>query len=235
MLLNTLHEDDNQIVQEEDAPPGGKKGRYLPVFRLWRDRRSGRMVIEVDGKSIVSAERLTVEQREHLVQAAGDFSNWLGIVQAAEGTHQRLPDVSPQEHAHNSEPAPARPAEIRTSPDELAARAAATAAPLPGHQVVAPAIMPAVRARPVPLPAAVDADAMAVESKSIVMLIEEILQEKLAGSQLAHRGIHLGEDPIRGVIVKVGPDSYEGIDGVPEPEIKAALRAAVSEWERRQG
>ncbi len=66
------------------------------------------------------------------------------------------------------------------------------------------------------------------------MQIEDILQDMIIGTPMENQGIHLKEDPTRGVIVSVGPNSYEGIDAVPDPEIKATIRAAVSKWEKRQ-
>jgi hypothetical protein len=71
-------------------------------------------------------------------------------------------------------------------------------------------------------------------AKSIVMQIDDILQEMLAGGSLAGLGIHLFEDPKMGVMVKVGSNNYEGIDSVSDAEIKAALRAAVKRWESSQ-
>ncbi len=66
------------------------------------------------------------------------------------------------------------------------------------------------------------------------MQVEDILQDMIAGTPLAQRGLHLIEDPMRGVIVQVGVERYEGIDGVPDPEIKGVLRSAVNEWEKSQ-
>jgi hypothetical protein len=68
----------------------------------------------------------------------------------------------------------------------------------------------------------------------MVMQIEDILQDMLAGTHLEQRGVHLVEDPIRGVIVQVGMARYEGIDSVPDPEIKRVIRSAVDEWEKSQ-
>jgi hypothetical protein len=66
-----------------------------------------------------------------------------------------------------------------------------------------------------------------------VAQIDEILQERLAGTPLAVRGIRLQEAPDGGVIVLVGLQRFEGIDAVPDSEIKAAIRQAVAEWEKQ--
>jgi hypothetical protein len=41
------------------------------------------------------------------------------------------------------------------------------------------------------------------------------------------------EFPNKGMVVLIGLDQYEGIDAVPDENIRALLRAAVAEWEAR--
>ena len=65
------------------------------------------------------------------------------------------------------------------------------------------------------------------------MQIEDILQDMLSGTPLDHKGIHLIEDPSRGVLVNIGSEQFEGIESVPYPEIKAVIRSAVTAWEKR--
>jgi len=68
---------------------------------------------------------------------------------------------------------------------------------------------------------------------SITAQIDEILQEKLQDSPFASRLIRLVELPSKGVVVQVGMDQYEGVDAVPDEEIRQLIRSAVAEWERR--
>ena len=41
------------------------------------------------------------------------------------------------------------------------------------------------------------------------------------------------ESPSGGVSVYVGVNRYEGIDEVPDDAIKAAIRTAIAEWEKK--
>jgi len=66
---------------------------------------------------------------------------------------------------------------------------------------------------------------------SIVGQIDFVLQERLAGTPLEERGVFLAQSPEGGVIVYVGLTKYMGVDEVPDAEIKAAIRAAITEWE----
>jgi hypothetical protein len=69
--------------------------------------------------------------------------------------------------------------------------------------------------------------------KSIAAQIDDILQEVLENSPLESRAIRLLELPTKGMVVMVGLDQYEGVEAVPDDEIKGMIRSAVAEWERR--
>jgi hypothetical protein len=66
-----------------------------------------------------------------------------------------------------------------------------------------------------------------------VSQIDSLLQARLAGTPLEERGIFLAQSPEGGVAVYVGLTRYNGIDEVPDAQIKAAIRAAISEWENK--
>lgn len=67
----------------------------------------------------------------------------------------------------------------------------------------------------------------------IVGQIDAILQARLHGTPLEGRGIFLSNSPEGGVIVNVGLKKFNGVEEVTDPEIKAALRAAITEWENK--
>ncbi len=73
----------------------------------------------------------------------------------------------------------------------------------------------------------------APSAESIVSQINTVLQSRLVDSSFANQGIHLQESPTGGVWVYIGLDKYEGIDAIPDPEIKAFIRQAIAEWERQ--
>jgi len=69
--------------------------------------------------------------------------------------------------------------------------------------------------------------------RSIAVQVDEILQEMLKSSPLANRAIRLMELPQKGMVVMIGLDQFDGVESVPDEEIRQILRAAVAEWERR--
>lgn len=235
LLLNSLREDVPPAEEGADTPPGGKKGRYSPVARLWREKGSGRLVVEMDGRTLVTTEPLNDIQRERLEKAERDFRAWLGM-----GLEADVPPISPAPPV-----APQAPAQVVPAVPVQSAPAAVPPATPPLAQMDAPAASPTRQSPPptrtIPFtppgvpPAVIPPAAAATRAnRSIVEQIEDILQEMLAGTPLAGRGIHLHQDPTRGVMVQVGLEYFEGIDSVPDPEIKGILKSAVAAWEKSQ-
>ena len=114
------------------------------------------------------------------------------------------------------------------------------AAPIHASRAPMPApAQPAIQ-RPGQLPAQpVSAAARKPEAEkniaqlSIVAQIDSVLQARLMESPLAKRGIRLQESLQGGVEVYVGLDKFLAVDDVPDETIKAAIRAAIEEWENK--
>ena len=96
----------------------------------------------------------------------------------------------------------------------------------------APEPRPTPASRPVSPPPSEEEEA-AAKPDSIVAQIDSILHAQLAGTPLMEKGIRLQESPEGGVIVWVGIKKYQGVDEVPDEQIKAAIRTAISAWESR--
>lgn len=74
-------------------------------------------------------------------------------------------------------------------------------------------------------------DRPSTPATSIVGQIDSVLQARIAGTALEERGVFLTQSPEGGVMVYVGLTKYLAIDDVPDADIKAAIRAAITEWE----
>jgi hypothetical protein len=68
--------------------------------------------------------------------------------------------------------------------------------------------------------------------ESIIEQINKVLQIKLANSVFIDRGIQLTEGPGGIVIIKDGVNRYEGIEAVPDLQIKTLIQQAVTDWEK---
>jgi hypothetical protein len=68
--------------------------------------------------------------------------------------------------------------------------------------------------------------------KTIVGMIDEVLQKKLETSPLQSKKISLEDGSHGEVIVVVDADRYEGVDQVPDPQVQAIIRESIAEWDR---
>lgn len=122
-----------------------------------------------------------------------------------------------------------KPASTTPPPPAPAPVSAPPASPPPPS--VAPA--PAATASKTAKPAKKKADELEPAPTSIVGQINLILQARIANTPLESPGVALIESPTGGVLVYIGLDKYEGVDSVPDEEVKAAIRAAIAEWEKK--
>ena len=104
---------------------------------------------------------------------------------------------------------------------------------------VTPAVTPPPQPAPLPpgtispIVAAAAQGEVPSAPRSMVGQIDDILQQNIAGTPLAARGIKLLDAPGGGAIVMVGVQRFAGIGDVSDPEVQAALRAAVARWEKK--
>lgn len=165
----------------------------------------GYLTLDLDGSRVDTTE-LTSEERKRLIEMLNLMRPWL----------EGKPVSAPVPSAH-----PPRP------PEQLRPAASTPSTPLAPPPAAAPqpgAQKPATIAKE---------DRPVAPAGSIVTQIDSILQARLAGTPLEDRGVFLAQSPEGGVMVYVGLTKYMGIDEVPDPEIKAAIRAAITEWENR--
>ncbi len=165
----------------------------------------GYFTLDLDG-SRVDTTSLTADQRKRLIDMLNLMRPWL------EGKMVAAPVAASPPAAVPPQPKP-------------------VVDPHPGTAVTStpPAPQPAV-SRPGTI---AREDRPIAPAGSIVNQIDSILQARLVGSPIEDRGVFLAQSPEGGVMVYVGLTKYMGIDDVPDPEIKAAIRAAIAEWENK--
>ena len=71
------------------------------------------------------------------------------------------------------------------------------------------------------------------QPKSLVEQIDAVLQEMLAQSPLPAGEVHLSENAALGLEVRLGNRRYDGIEAVPDANVRTIIRAAIAEWQRR--
>jgi hypothetical protein len=102
------------------------------------------------------------------------------------------------------------------------------AQPAPSPRPAAPAVAPFP-----PAAAARSPEGQGLRALSIVAQIDSVLQQHLADTPLAGKGIRLSEGPSGAVEVYVGLQKFAAIDDVPDRTIQATIRSAIAKWEEK--
>lgn len=207
-------EEEQQPKEKPAAPAPATETitRDDPGLLRVRDE-NGTYALELDGQR-VSPASLSAAQRKRLIEMLNIMRPWL------EGRATPAPAAAPK-------PVPP-PAARPTTLDERLNVFGGT--PAPDQPAPPPQAVPTPASRPSTI---AKEDRPAAPANSIVSQIDSILQARLAGTPLEERGIFLAQSPEGGVAVYVGLTRYNGIDEVPDAEIKSAIRAAISEWENK--
>lgn len=185
----------------------GLRAEYTEQIGLWVEKSSGKLVLRFENQMLQQVGQLPPNQRARMVALTKEWLAWLGIGQPAA--------AAPAPEA----PPPAAPAPQPSAAAVKSGPAAPRLAPLSP-----PAAAPAANAANAAAPA---------KPKSIVEQIDEILQDKLLTSTSSQKGVRLVEDPLHGVVVWIGLEHFDGVDQVTDPDVRALLREAAEEWERR--
>lgn len=191
-------------TQPTDPPPAPD---LVEAARIWRDRLSGQLVIEVDSKLYKIVGELNPILRDRLGIVSSELRAWL------------------EDNPERSYPAPApvnpRPsATLREQPDpETGLRVEPARPSINPLRLFARAIQE------------MDKPKLDLSPASIAAQIDEILQSKLEDTLLEDRSIRLMELPGQGMVVMVGLEKYEDVDAIPDEEVRHLIREAVAEWE----
>jgi len=207
-------------AEEEQEKTNNPPARATPVTMKVDDpglmrikNENGYLTLDLDGVRADTAS-LTADQRKRLIEMLTLIRPWL------EGKPVPAPAAPVQ--SDPGTPLPAQPKPVASAP------ASSTLGPTPkppGREMAAPAAAKGSTSE--------IEDRSAPPATGIVGQIDSILQARLASTPLAGRGIYLSNSPEGGVIVNVGLQKFNGIDEVTDPEIKATLRAAITEWENK--
>lgn len=196
---------------------------YEEIAHILRDRQTSSILTEFEGRIYASAQPLNDSQRAALENAVREWYKWLHL--PPEPEIEKPPLMNPD----NATGAP-----------QMSAATHRNTVPLPEANVEASNNRPSPLRMPGMIPSLVAAAIASnnekvrpVPTKSIVEQIDDILQEMVAGTPLVEKSIRLVDEPTHGVIVWIGLEHFEGINNVPDLEVRSIIQAAVREWEKR--
>lgn len=177
------------------------------ILRIKND--SGALSLDLDGTHVDGF--LSANQRKRLIEI-------LNLIRP-------LLDVKPAPVAPASPPQPTPAPTIESRLDAI------SASPLVPPPAPVQIVKPILKLTTAP-PKKKDEKPEAAPT-TMVGQINAILQLRIANTPLAAQGVTMMETPSGSVNVYVGVNKYEGIEDVPNEEIKAAIRAAIAEWEKK--
>ncbi len=201
-------EEEQERRDNPPAPPVTVKVDDPGLMRIKNE--NGFLTLDLDGAR-ADTSALTADQRKRLIEMLNVIRPWLEGKPAPAPVPATTTAPPPQLRPAAPTPTPPPP---RPTPQPIDTSQGKLAAPKPGT--------PAKEDRPTgPAPV------------GIVGQIDAVLQARLMGTPLEGRGVYLSQSPEGGVVVNVGLQKFNGVDEVTDPEIKAALRAAITEWENK--
>jgi hypothetical protein len=177
---------------------------------LWRDKKTKRLVVEIEDKYYAVVDKLPARQASVIIQAFKDLQRWL-----------KLDDLSIK-----PENPPQTGSEIKTPQVIAVATIPAVESIEPVKvdmtEIITRSIIPNEKSKKQAPP------------KSIVEQIDEILQKRLVGSYLSNRLIRLVETPSGGVEVNIDGEKYDGVGEVPDLAVRQFIQECVKEWENKK-
>jgi len=72
----------------------------------------------------------------------------------------------------------------------------------------------------------------AIKPKPFLEEIDELIQEKVAATPLAGRGLKVEASPTGSAVFWIDGNAYEGIDQLPDAAARAFVQGVIREWER---
>jgi len=204
-----IKEAENKIA-EAQAKLAGASVKVDDPGLMRIKNENGLLTLDLDGTR-VNTSALSADQRRRLIEMLNTIRPWLEGKPAPAPAPMTPPPPGPSVVADTRQGAPAP---IAAPP------------PRPVTQVQTPAPKAAT-------PSKKKDEELEAAPTSIVGQINLILQARIINTPLASKGVSLMESVTGGVNVYVGLQRYEAIDDVPDEEVKAAIRAAIAEWEKK--
>ncbi|MCX8063265.1 MAG: hypothetical protein N3D16_11850 [Anaerolineales bacterium] len=201
-----------------EPPPQARKEGLNRQISFYSDHQFRNIVIQIEGKTVASPHLLQENERRQLLLLDQTLRKWLNLQPASA---EKLAQATPKPDS--------------TTPEATPAQEPLLFSDIPGKAISPPSVEPpAKRGVADWLAQALQPKSSVSEpTRSIAMQVDEILQRKLQETGWSGRGIRLMELPNKGMVVLIGLDQYATVDDVPDAEIRALIRASVSEWETK--
>ncbi len=212
-----------------NAKPKDTAGAH-EVLRVLRDRLTGRPIVEIGGKRYAQMSEVIEDNvRQGLFFILRDLQEFTGAVPPASPAPLPAPPPAQALAPSNGTP-PAASAPSGDVPVNRPAGSLRPAEPTPISPLTMPSMNPFKQWRNYQKVSR----SVAPEPPSIAEQIDVLLQDMLAGTPNAQRGIKVATTPSGGVAFRLDGQVYDAVDAVPDPAVRVIFRDAIAAWERRQ-
>ena len=204
-----------QKLSDKKAP----QKDWIEIANLWRDRRDGRLIFQIEDQHYKRGDELTIREREILLKIVMDFYRWLEppSTLTRSSAEPAAPGVSAEGSSGDWPAAPFA--------ERLQAASQMPVSPPPDVQASTSVVTRGIVSANVPVPE--------TPLLSVVKQVNDILQEKIEAAGMQKWAIRLTESVNKSMIVWVGMERYEWIDEVPYKRVRDIIRESVAEWEQR--
>lgn len=235
LLVSNLFNREPKSSTDNPLPDKLASEGYSEGARVFSSPANKKIVLFMDGDYYENFSLLTPEQKrraQHLIEGVNDWANILP--KSAPALPTQLADTVPVEKKVQSPVVasmPPIPTKVPSSDPlgELIPGLISEKETLEDLGIEVPKVIE-------PIPAVVSFNLGAPKKekdkpKTIVDQINEALDQLVAGTENANKGIRLEENGHQGVTVWVGLTHYDGVDAVTDPEIQQLIKDAVAKWE----
>jgi len=192
------------------------------TVRILQNRRDGSLTLEVEGRSYQEVGQMSVSQFKRLRYNVEQVLRWLDLSDLespAVQTYRTLPeDVTQKEY-------------LTSNKNDLGSEIKTAETPSdnqdddrqvkPVRTSLSQSILRILRPKK---------SRSHTQPVSIAAQVDGILQGKLSRSKLKSKWIRVMELPDMGVAVKIGDEIFEGVESVPDEEVRNLIQECVEEW-----
>ncbi|MDW8327556.1 MAG: hypothetical protein RMK99_13420 [Anaerolineales bacterium] len=207
------------------------------VLRVLRDRLTGRVLLEINGKRYVQLSEVTEsEVRRALLLTIRDLQEFVGLSALTVGgvPANAIPPTSAQPAA----PPPAsaeRPALPAADVQAEIVRLQLNTLPLPkSDEAHTPLKLPSMNLfKQIAQAREIGARELA-PLKSVAQQIDEVLQHLIVGTPFARQNLHVASDSNGNVVFEVGTDLYRSVEEIPDRNLQVVFQEAIRRWEQER-
>ena len=224
LLIYSLCKDSEDNVEKPTPSPNEEDS--LEILRLWRRKKSGKLIPKLDGVYLLSSSQMSDQQRDRLVQVMVEFDKW---------TRAPLLPQTPSEQPVTPTPNVSQSfsSSTETIPSPQEALKPSSTPPFADSLPESVGVNNMFSYSPFKKKGESEGTVSSDSPKSVALQIDEILQARLVDFPLADRAVHLMELPGKGMVIMVGLTLYADVNEIPDSTIQALIKEAATEWINR--